>query len=338
MNKIIDSCHRPINYLRISVTDRCNLRCVYCMPAKGIDLISHVDILSYEEIATIASAAAKLGISKIRLTGGEPLVRLHLSDLVTKLAEIPEIDDISLTTNGLLLQKYAVELKQAGLNRVNVSLDSLDADKFERITRFHKLEDVLQGITAAREAGLTPVKINVVVMRGINDDEITDFARLTVTDGWHVRFIELMPFATDNPPECHSKDMIELSDRQYISIDEVKERITALGPLEPSSSVKGNGPAKYYTLPGANGTIGFISPVSEHFCFNCNRIRLTADGKIRPCLLSEKEFDIRPLLRDGIPQEELSRAITEAIMAKPRQHHLASGSRPKGRSMSQLGG
>jgi cyclic pyranopterin phosphate synthase len=338
MTKIIDSCHRPINYLRISVTDRCNLRCVYCMPESGIDLLPHSEILSYEEIVTIARAAAKLGISKVRLTGGEPLVRANLSELVVKLAAIPEIDDISLTTNGILLKNFARELKQAGLKRVNVSLDSLDADKFERITRFHKLDDVLQGISAAKENELTPVKINVVVMRGINDDEITDFAGLTVTDGWHVRFIELMPFAMDNPPECHSKDVVEQSDRQYMSIEEVKERISTLGPLQPSSTIAGNGPAKYYTLPGANGTIGFISPVSEHFCFNCNRIRLTADGKIRPCLLSEKEFDIRPLLRDGITEEELSRAITEAIMAKPRQHRLASGSRPKGRSMSQLGG
>jgi cyclic pyranopterin phosphate synthase len=338
MTKITDSCHRPINYLRISVTDRCNLRCIYCMPEGGIELLPHSDILTYEEIATVASSAAKLGISKIRLTGGEPLVRAHLSELVKKLDEIPEIDDISLTTNGVLLKHFAHELKEAGLKRVNVSLDSLDANKFERITRFRRLDDVLQGIQTAKEAGLNPVKINIVIMRGINDDEITDFARLTMTDGWHVRFIELMPFAIDNPPECHSKELLEKPDQQFISIDEVKKKIRRLGALNPSSTITGNGPAKYYTLPQANGTIGFISPVSEHFCFNCNRIRLTADGKIRPCLLSDTEFDIRPMLRDDMPPEELSRAIIEAIMAKPRQHQLTSGSRPKSRTMSQLGG
>jgi cyclic pyranopterin phosphate synthase len=337
MAQLIDSSHRPIRYLRISVTDRCNFRCIYCQPAEGIKLLNREDILKYEEIISVARAAAELGITKIRLTGGEPLVRANLKELISELAKINGIDDISLTTNGMLLSQYAAELMKAGLKRVNISLDSLNSDKFEKITRTDKLGQVLEGIEVAKKVGLNPVKINVVAMRGINDDEILDFARLTLNDGWHIRFIELMPFGSENPPEEHNiGTMVQL--QQFVSVQEIKDKISEIGKLEPSATITGNGPAKYFRLPAARGTIGFISPVSEHFCFNCNRIRLTADGKLRPCLLSDKEVDLRLLLRTGAAAAQVRQKIVEAIQSKPVKHELAKGSIPKNRSMSQVGG
>ena len=327
MTGLSDSFQRPINYLRISVTDRCNLRCVYCMPAEGVDLMSHNDILSYEEIHTVVKAAAELGINKVRLTGGEPLVRAGLPELVRLLAGIHSIDDISLTTNGTLLAEYATELKEAGLNRVNVSLDTLKPDRFEQITRCGNLEDTLAGIEAARAAGLNPVKINVVAMGGINDDELVDFAAKTVSDGWHVRFIEHMPVNGDD------SGLIKL-----VSVKEMRQRIETLGKLEPWKVDVGNGPAKYFRLPDATGTIGFITPVTEHFCYQCNRLRLTADGKLRPCLLSEDEIDLREPLRQGASAEELKNLIEKATASKPQGHRLAEGARKKGRPFSQVGG
>jgi cyclic pyranopterin phosphate synthase len=338
MTGLSDTFNRPINYLRISVTDRCNLRCIYCMPAEGISLLSHDEILTYEEITTIVRLAAELGINKLRLTGGEPLVRARLPELVAMLAKIDTIDDISLTTNGALLRNYVGELKGAGLKRVNVSLDSLNEDKFERITRYRKLSDVLQGIESAKACGLNPVKINMVVMRGINDDEIFDFARLTITEGWHVRFIELMPFVTDNPPEGHSTGRKANSHSQFMSADEIKERLNGLGELKPCLPITGNGPAKYLRFSQASGTIGFITPVSQHFCFNCNRLRLTAEGKLRPCLLSDQEIDLRQPLRSGASPEKLKQVITEAIQKKPKAHQLSRGRTSKKRLMSQVGG
>lgn len=325
MTGLSDSFQRPIDYLRISVTDRCNLRCVYCMPAEGIGLLQHQDILSYEEIHRVATAAAELGIKKVRITGGEPLVRIGLSRLVQMLAQIDTIDDIALTTNGTLLARYAEELKTAGLRRVNISLDTLKADKFRQITRGGDLADVLAGIEAASAAGLNPIKINVVAMAGINDDELLDFAHKTVADGWHVRFIEHMPFNR------------EMAATSFISVNELRERLAVLGELEPCT-FKGNGPAKYYRLPEANGTIGFITPISDHFCFNCNRLRLTADGKLRPCLLSEGETDLRQPLRNGISAKELKKLIKKAADSKPRQHKLARGCVPQDRPFSQVGG
>ncbi len=323
MTGLSDSFQRPIDYLRISVTDRCNLRCMYCMPAGGINLLSHRDILSYEDISRIAAAAAELGIKKIRITGGEPLVRLQLPDLVRMLADTTGIDDVSLTTNGTLLAAFAAELKTAGLKRVNVSLDTLRPDRFKRITRYGELDDVLRGIEAARAADLNPVKINMVVMAGTNDDELADFAARTINDDWHVRFIEHMPFN-------------EVSST-FISVTDIKQRLAALGELE-RCTFKGNGPAQYFRLKGAKGTIGFITPVSEHFCFHCNRLRLTADGKLRPCLLSEQEVDLKEPLRNDITGEELKRLIKQAVADKPRQHRLAEGFVPKDRPFSQVGG
>jgi cyclic pyranopterin phosphate synthase len=326
MTGLSDSFHRPINYLRISVTDRCNLRCVYCMPAEGIELMSHNDILTYEEIYTVTRAAAGLGINKLRLTGGEPLVRLGLPSLVQMLAKIEGVDDISLTTNGVLLARYASELKSAGLRRVNVSLDSLKADRFKLITRIgDNLNEVLKGIEVARAVGLEPVKINVVVMAGINDDELLDFAAKTIDEGWQVRFIELMP-------------LVGRDTTQFVSASEMKRRLEPLGELTPYLPSVGNGPAKYFRLPHAKGAIGFITPISEHFCFQCNRLRLTADGRLRPCLLSDYEVDLKPSLRGGISSAGLKKLIKEAVANKPQRHNLAEGSVPKQRPFSQVGG
>ncbi len=327
MTGLSDSFQRPINYLRISVTDRCNLRCVYCMPPEGITQISHYDILSYEEIYTLVKAAAELGINKVRLTGGEPLVRAGLTDLVRMISGIETIDDISLTTNGILLAKYAADLKEAGLMRVNVSLDTLKPERFRQITRCGELKDTLKGIEVANEVGLTPVKINMVVMSGVNDDELPDFARKTIEDGWHVRFIEHMPVNGDDSKAA-----------KLVSVKDMKKRLDSMGKFEPFKLNVGSGPAKYFRFPGAKGTIGFITPVTEHFCYACNRLRLTADGKLRLCLLREDEIDLREPLRSGASVEELKDLIAKATAAKPKGHQLADGSAHKGRPFSQVGG
>jgi len=325
----LDNFNRPISYLRISVTDRCNLRCVYCMPPEGVPSRSHDEILRYEEIELIVQAAASLGISKVRLTGGEPLVRLGLVELVRMLACIPGIDDLAMTTNGTLLAQYAAALAQAGLKRVNVSLDTLRPERFRRITRRGDLAPVFKGIAAAREAGLVPVKVNTVVVRGLNDDEVVDFARLTLKDDWHVRFIELMPLGAN----------IAWAGNGYVSIGEVRRQIEdALGELVPAKVGAGNGPARYYRLPGAIGTIGFISPVSEHFCYQCNRLRLTADGRLRPCLLSDYEIDLRTPLRQGAGLAEVRELLIHSIGTKPERHHLAESIAPRERAMSEIGG
>jgi len=338
MTGLSDTFNRPVNYLRISVTDRCNLRCIYCLPAEGIHLMNHSDILSYEDIATIARLASEMGVNKVRLTGGEPLVRTNLPSLVSMLAKIDGIDDISLTTNGTLLKDSARELKKAGLKRVNISLDSLNQDKFERITRHRKLSDVLNGIEEAKLCNLNPVKVNVVAMHGVNDDEILDFARLTVSEGWHVRFIELMPFHSGNPPEGHSAQIGGEFQPEFMPAEEIKARLSSLGKLEPFKQMTGNGPAKYFRFPNATGTVGFITPVSQHFCINCNRLRLTAEGKLRPCLLSDHEIDLRQALRESTSLENLKSLIKEAVQKKPDNHHLAKGQSASKRHMSQVGG
>jgi GTP 3',8-cyclase len=325
-----DACLRPISYLRISVTDRCNLRCVYCMPPQGVPSKTHTEILRYEEIERVARAAAGLGISKVRLTGGEPLARLGIADLVARLAKIPGIDDLAMTTNGILLTRYAHDLARAGLQRVNVSLDTMQADKFARITRGGCLDDVLAGIAAAQEAGLVPLKINTVVMRGLNDDELVAMARLTLDRPWHVRFIEMMPLNAN----------VAGFEAGYLPNDQVRATlVAALGELEPvHPDLAGTGPAAYYQLRGAAGTIGFISPISDHFCGQCNRLRLTADGRLRPCLLSDQEIDLRALLRQGAGIAEIQDVLRRAILAKPARHHLEEHVLPHGRVMSEIGG
>jgi cyclic pyranopterin phosphate synthase len=242
------------------------------------------------------------------------------------LAQIDTIDDISLTTNGVLLARYAAELKQAGLRRVNVSLDTLKPDKFEYITRGSSPGDILKGINVAGSVGLNPIKINMVVMSGVNDDELLDFAAKTITEGWHVRFIEYMPFGESTGAS------------PFISVSDIMQRLEVLGKLEPCLHKMGNGPAKYFRLPQAKGTIGFITPVSEHFCFRCNRLRLTADGKLRPCLLSKDEIDLKQSLRNGMSSAELKKLIKEAVVNKPLRHHLAEGCVPQDRPFSQVGG
>jgi cyclic pyranopterin phosphate synthase len=298
------------------------------MPAEGVSLVSHNDILTYEEIYTIARAAAELGINKIRLTGGEPLIRSGLPKLIEMLAQIDGIDDISLTTNGTLLGCYAAELKQAGLRRVNVSLDTLKPDRFKLITRHaNNFGEVLEGIKVARSVGLNPVKLNMVVMAGINDDELLDFADKTITEGWHVRFIELMPFVGEGTAVP-----------RFVSASEMRRRLEPMGELEPCLPSMGNGPAKYFRFPKAKGAIGFITPVSEHFCFQCNRMRLTADGRLRPCLLSDYEVDLKQPLRSGISSSGLKELFKQAVAGKPQRHQLAKGYVPKQRPFSQVGG
>lgn len=325
MSGITDSFGRRISYIRISVTDRCNLRCIYCMPPEGVPLTPHSEILSYEEIQTVVQAASELGITRVRLTGGEPLVRMELPKLIHMLSSIKGIQELSLTTNGVLLRKYARELKEAGLARVNVSLDTLRKDKFRSITRLGELDDVLQGIEAAKEVGLNPIKINTVVMRGINDDEATRFAWTTYEKGWHVRFIELMPFMQGLEP---------------VPSRELRQRINLLGKLEPCDPVTGNGPAVYYRLPGAAGTIGFISPISQHsFCRRCNRLRLTPDGKLRSCLLREDEIDLKGPLRNNASIQELKKLILAAVANKKESHPFQVQSlKLSKRNMSQIGG
>jgi len=327
-----DAYSRPINYLRISVTDRCNLRCLYCMPPEGVPWRPHEQILRYEEIETVVRAATELGISKVRLTGGEPLVRPGIVGLVRMLARVPGVDDLTMTTNGVLLSRYAEALAEAGLRRVNVSLDTLRAERFHRITLLGRIEGVLAGIKAAHRAGLEPVKINTVVIRGMNDDEVVDFAQKTTDEGWNVRFIEWMPIGNG---QCMGRRWLD----GVTTAEEIRHKIeAALGKLQPARAGTGGGPARYYRLPGAKGTIGFITPVSEHFCFRCNRLRLTADGQLRPCLLSDEEIDLRTPLREGADVTQIKALILQGIECKPLQHHLDECKRPEKRVMSQIGG
>jgi len=324
-----DDFGRAINYLRVSVTDRCNLRCVYCMPEEGVEKQAHSKILRYEELALVVRAAAELGISKVRITGGEPLARLGLPGFVGMVASTPGIDDISLTTNGTLLARQAAALAAAGLQRVNISLDSLRPERFQRITRRGHLEDVWSGLAAAEAAGLAPIKINMVVVRGLNDDEVADFARRTVTDGWHVRFIELMPIGAN----------VAWAGDGVVPIPDIQARVEAeLGALEPVHGPRGNGPARYYQVPGARGTVGFIGALSNHFCATCNRLRLTADGRLRPCLLSDQEIDLRDALRAGADLGEVRALLARAIRAKPQRHLLGEAASPRDRTMAQIGG
>jgi cyclic pyranopterin phosphate synthase len=350
MDCLSDSFHRPISYLRVSVTDRCNLRCAYCVPPQGLQPLSAHEVLRYEEIIRIVKAARGLGITKVRVTGGEPLVRAGILDFIRMLAEVDGIEDIAMTTNGILLSKHAASLRQAGLKRVNVSLDTLRPDRFQQITRGGRLEDVLEGLMAAEEAGLSPLKINVVAMEGFNHDEVLDFARLTIERDWHVRFIELMPMGQggledggrEEAPRCLTADFRSLLEAGnimdgFLSMAQIRELLRPLGPLEPGQVVAGNGPAKYYRLPGAKGTLGLISPISEYFCSSCNRLRLTADGHLRPCLLADQEVDLRTPLRQGASPAELESLIRQAIAAKPEKHRIGERITPKDK-MARIGG
>jgi len=329
-----DKYGRAIDYLRVSVTDRCNLRCVYCMPLEGVPWKPRGDILSLEQIAQIVEAAAGLGFQKVRLTGGEPLVRKGIVHLVESIATIPGIEEVAMTTNATLLSHLADDLATAGLTRVNVSLDTLRPDRFRRITRLGNLDLAWQGIAAAERAGLSPLKINVVVVRGLNDDEIAEFAQLTYGNAWHVRFIELMPVGNglDWGPNMPA------ADKRFVPATEMQNRLADLGTLEPASGPHGNGPARYYRLAGAQGTVGFISPLSQHFCATCNRLRLTADGRLRPCLFSERGVRVKPALDAGADLGDLQTLIRQAVGIKPLERPPMPTAGVAEQAMSLLGG
>lgn len=329
-----DSHGRTIDYLRISLTDRCNFRCIYCMPADGVCALAHEDILRIEEIEQIVRVAAEHGIRSVRLTGGEPLVRKGVVELVESITSMPGIENVSLTTNGVLLPAMADDLARAGLHRVNISLDTLDPQQFRDITRTGRLEDTLAGIDAALEAGFNPVKVNAVTVRRL-DQDFLKFARLSCDRPLHVRFIEYMPLGDS------SEGGIGWGKEDVIPSEELLETINAraaesgLEPLRPADNKPvGWGPARYYEFPGAMGTVGFISPLSRHFCSECNRLRLTADGKIRPCLFSDEEFDMRAAVREE-GAEGIERVLFEALGAKPDDHHDKVGTE---RSMNKIGG
>ncbi len=321
-----DTFDRRINYLRIAITDRCNLRCRYCMPPTGVPLKDHQDILRLEEIVTLARVAVKEGIDCVRLTGGEPLVRKNVVTLVRELSTITAIKELTLTTNGILLGKLAKPLRDAGLSRVNISLDTLKEKRYRYITRKGSLRDAWHGIQAAFAAGLAPIKLNVVISRGFNDDEVINFARLAYEQPFHVRFIELMPVG------------LSVADaNSFVPAAEIKRQIESVWALEPENKVFTNGPAVNFRLAGGRGSIGFISPMSNHFCYRCNRLRLTADGRLRPCLCWEGELDLRGPLRAGASEGELASIFAKAVKLKPLRHHLEDGW-PGMRAMSQIGG
>jgi cyclic pyranopterin phosphate synthase len=324
-----DSYGREIDYLRISITDRCNLRCVYCMPMDGLTFVPGPELLTAEEIEHVARAAADAGFRKIRLTGGEPTLRRDVVEIVERLARIPGIRELVMTTNGLRLPWLAEPLARAGLKRVNVHLDTLDETRLTRVMRLNSLDRVWAGIEAAERAELVPIKLNVVVTRGYNEEDIADLARLTLEHDWHVRFIELMPLGGP----------AEIAFDHYVSTRESMDRIEeGLGPIFSLNNGHIVGEARLYRLAGAQGTVGFISPVSEPYCDSCNRMRLTADGRIRLCLLSEQELNFRDTLRGGGSHEDLVALFRRAIWAKPKGHQLEEGIHPENRTMSQIGG
>jgi cyclic pyranopterin phosphate synthase len=327
---LVDTQNRRIDYLRVSVTDRCNLSCLYCRPRGRMRTLSHRDILRYEEIRRLICVAAPLGISHVRITGGEPLVRRGILPFIASLRDIAGIEDISITTNGLLLEEMAECLRAAGIGRLNISLDTLRPERFAEITGRDAWDRVWRGIEKAGACGFSPVKINMVPLRGVNDDEVADFARLTRDSAVHVRFIELMPIGAG----CRG------SSSDGVPSAEVRAAIEqALGPLEPAASGSGAGPARNFRLAGGRGIIGFISPMSQHFCATCRRLRLTADGKIRPCLLSDTEIDVKSPLRGGCGDDELERLLRAALAIKPERHYIAAAAGGCfARTMSRIGG
>ena len=336
MNKLIDNFGREISYLRVSITDRCNYRCIYCQSEKKFEFIPHQEILRFEEIVEIVQEAVNLGINKVRITGGEPLVRKGVVDFIKKLREIKKLEDISLTTNGFFLSEYAEKLKNAGLNRVNISLDSLQEEKYKKITRGGSLEKALKGIDSALKAGLLPIKINTVLIRGINDDEVEDFVRLALERPLNIRFIEFMP---------SGEEVINEFENKFISVQEIKENLAEKYSFRPIDINSGNGPAKYYQIKGGQGTIGFITALSQHFCKTCNRIRLTSEGKLRPCLFSNKEVDIKQAIRNAKTDDKIIRSkiirnnIEKAISIKPEGHKLNEKfSNRDSFKMSKIGG
>lgn len=326
---MLDHYERQIDYLRISVTDRCNMRCRYCMPEEGVENLGHSNILSLEQIARFIRVATQQGIRKVRLTGGEPLVRKNIIKLIQMISQIPAIEDISMTTNGVLFTSMAEELKTAGLTRVNFSLDSLQDERFHYITRRGHLTDVVTAIDKALQIGMSPVKINMVVMKGINEQEILDFVKLANDRPLHVRFIEFMPIG----------ELPFFQKERLMTVSEVKDVVDASYELIQGPAVRGSGPAKCYNIRDGKGTIGFISPMSHYFCTECNRIRLTADGKLRGCLFSKHEIDLKGAFDSPFSEEKLAELLKLAILEKPQRHHLSEGwGMDNERKMYQIGG
>ena len=323
-----DQYGRDLTDLRISLTDRCNLRCVYCMPAEGIDFRPSEELLQDDELLLLVRVAAELGVRKVRLTGGEPTVRPGLVPLVREIHDTAGIEDIALTTNGLLLDRLAGPLAEAGLRRVNVSLDTLDAAKFAAITRGGRVEQVTAGIAAAEAAGLVPIKINAVIVRGFNDADVVPLAALTLTRPWEVRFIEMMPFSTVG----------DFAEAGVVKSEETMAKIeAALGALT-AVDLSGDDPARTYRLPRAAGSLGFISPVSNPFCAKCGRLRLTADGRLRLCLLRDDEVDLLTPLRAGASYDQVKEIFRAGAFRRPFGHALAEQMYPQARAMIQIGG
>jgi GTP 3',8-cyclase len=324
-----DNCSREITYLRVSITDRCNLRCIYCMPPQGLSLMEHEDILSYEEIVRIVNVSAQIGITKVRLTGGEPLLRRNVCHLVRGIIDVPGIQDVSLTTNGVLLKQMARPLWEAGLRRINISLDTLNPLKFRKITRRDHYHAVYDGIREAESVGFSPIRINVVAMKGINDDELGCFARLSMEKPYSIRFIEYMPMGNASDWDAS----------RFLSGDEIMTQLEKYGRLHAIARQASDGPCRRFRFEGAHGEIGLISPITNHFCESCNRLRLTADGKFRSCLLSDNEVAVRNILRERRSNEDLAALICEAISKKPRRHGMHAGTRlPSLKHMFQVGG
>ena len=324
----IDRFGRSIHYLRISLTDHCNLRCIYCMPEEQI-FRPNAELMQDDEIALLTRLFASLGFNKIRLTGGEPTIRANIVEIVRTIASTPGIRTVSLTTNGLRLSKLAKPLANAGLRRVNISVDTLNPEKFQRLTRWGKVEELWDGILAAEAAGLTPVKLNAVIVRGYNEEDVVELARLTIDRPWQMRFIEMMPFA----------GVTDIQTGQVITADEIKERIEdSLGDLEVANDGELDGEARLFRIPHARGDLGFISSVTAPFCSDCTRARLTADGRLRLCLLREKEVDLLTPLRAGASLDDLRAIILDGVWQKPWGHGLADGIIPLNRSMNEIGG
>ena len=325
--RLIDRYQRHLNYLRISITDRCNLRCLYCKPDGIIPKLSHNDILSYEEILRLVRIAVDLGITKVRITGGEPLVRKGVCELLTRLARIDALTDLSLTTNGVLLGPYLDQIKAAGVNRLNISLDTLKPERYHQITGRDTFQQVRRAIHRARDLGFSPIKINVVALKGYNDDELTDLARLSITYPFHVRFIEYMPIGS---ARMRPDDLLRTAD--------IKKRLSELGLLIPVQRDRHDGPAERYRFSDAAGEIGFISPISHHFCDACNRLRISASGQLRSCLMSDDQQDLRRLLRQGCTDEDLIRVFLTSVHKKPAKHQLADSNKTVSSQMSSIGG
>lgn len=327
---LVDTLNRRIDYLRVSVTDRCNLSCIYCRPRSSMKLLPHEDILRYEEIHRLVGVAVPLGITHVRVTGGEPLLRRGILDFISSLRAIPGITDISVTTNGLLLEEMAEGLRSAGINRLNISLDSLRPRRFAEITGSDSWERVWRGIAKAEAVGFSPIKINMVPVRGVNDDEVVEFARLTLDRPVHVRFIEFMPIGARDRWRADV----------CVRAEDIRGAIEqAVGSLEPAGGGAGAGPSRNFRMAGGRGVIGFISPITKHFCDSCRRLRLTSDGKIRPCLLSDTEIDVKTPLRGGCSDAELERLLRLALEIKPERHYIAESSGGCfERTMSRIGG